>query len=152
MPRVVWRAGLDLNPLDVSNDVDVYWLYCLLWPGEGDRERRLTEAVSIARRDAPSLFQGDLLRDLAPLAAHAPSDATLVIYHSAVLAYVTEADRRSFAQLVGDLGAVWLSNEGPHIVPDLAVPPYEGSPFLLRQDSAALAFTDPHGTWLRWLE
>ena len=41
-----------------------------------------------------------------------PSGASLVVYHSAVLAYVELPKRRAFADAVRDLGAVWLSNEG----------------------------------------
>ena len=37
VPAIAWRAGLDLNPLDVTSDDDVRWLSCLVWPGEGDR-------------------------------------------------------------------------------------------------------------------
>ena len=39
--------------------------------------------------------------------------------------------RRQFAGVVASLGAVWLSNEGPGVVPDLPVPGYEGAPFVL---------------------
>ena len=31
-PEVVWRAGLDLNPLDVTDPADVAWLDALIWP------------------------------------------------------------------------------------------------------------------------
>ena len=41
IPAITWRAGLDLNPLDVTRDDDVRWLSCLVWPGEGDRAQRL---------------------------------------------------------------------------------------------------------------
>jgi len=152
LPQVIWRAGLDINPLDVNNDDDVRWLGCLLWPGEGDREQRLAAAVATARRDPPPVHRGDLLDDLPALAAQAPAEATLVVYHTSVLAYVTMDKRRQFAAAVAGLGAVWLSNEGPGVVPDLPLPPYGGSPSVLARDGRTLlAFADPHGTWLHWL-
>ena len=152
LPQVIWRAGLDINPLDVNNDDDVRWLGCLLWPGEGDREQRLAAAVATVRRDPPPVHRGDLLDDLPALAAQAPAEATLVVYHTSVLAYVTMDKRRQFAAAVAGLGAVWLSNEGPGVVPDLPVPPYDGSPSVLARDGhTLLAFADPHGTWLHWL-
>jgi hypothetical protein len=83
LPRITWRAGLDLSPLDVTRDDDVRWLSCLVWPGEGDRQERLAAAVASARRDPPAVHRGDLLADLPALAAQAPADATLVVYHSA---------------------------------------------------------------------
>ena len=152
LPQVIWRAGLDINPLDVNNDDDVRWLGCLLWPGEGDREQRLAAAVATARRDPPPVHRGDLLDDLPALAAQAPAEATLVVYHTSVLSYVTMDKRRQFAAAVAGLGAVWLSNEGPGVVPDLPLPPYGGSPSVLARDGRTLlAFADPHGTWLHWL-
>jgi hypothetical protein len=152
LPRITWRAGLDLSPLDVTSDDDVRWLSCLVWPGEGDRQERLAAAIAAARRDPPVVHRGDLLTDLPALAARAPADATLVVYHSAVMAYVAPADRQRFADLVRGLGAVWLSNEGPGVVPGVPVPAYQGAPFVLARDGrTALAITDGHGQWLQWL-
>jgi hypothetical protein len=152
LPEITWRAGLDLNPLDVTADDDVRWLSCLVWPGEGDREQVLSAAIGSARRDPPVVHRGDLLTDLPALAAQAPADATLVVFHSAVLAYVTPQDRQRFAAVVRSLPAVWLSNEAPGLLPDVPVPGYKGWPFLLARDGRTpLAFADGHGTWLHWL-
>jgi hypothetical protein len=152
LPEITWRAGLDLNPLDVTSDDDVRWLSCLVWPGEGDREQRLAGAIAAARRDPPVVHRGDLLTGLPALAAQAPADATLVVYHSAVLAYVTPGERERFAATVRALPAVWLSSEGPGVVPGLPSPPYEGAPFVLGRDGhTPLALADGHGTWLHWL-
>ena len=128
------------------------WLSCLVWPGEGDREQRLGAALAVARRDPPVVHRGDLLTDLPALAAQAPSDATLVVYHTSVLAYVAAGERRRFIATVRDLGAVWLSNEGPGVVPGLpAVTPAAGQSLLARDGRTLLARTDPHGAWLHWL-
>ena len=150
-PEVVWRAGIDLNPLDLNDDEDMAWLSCLVWPGEADRAERLHSAIAAARRGPPPIYRGDLLEDLARVAAKAPTDATLVVYHSAVLAYVDDPKRRAFAAAVPDLGAVWLSNEGAGILP--GVPPGPGPACfqLVRNGEEVLARTDPHGTWLEWL-
>ena len=51
VPAIAWRAGLDLNPLDVTREDDVRWLACLVWPGESGRQDRL--AAAIASRTAP---------------------------------------------------------------------------------------------------
>lgn len=152
VPRVVWRAGIDLNPLDVGDADDLAWLRCLLWPGEEGREQRLLAAAATARRLRPKVHRGDLLSDLAPLAAQAPSGATLVVYHSAVLAYVDEGKRRDFARLVRELGAVWLANEAPGVVPGAPGPPESAAHFLLVEGGRRLlAVADPHGSWLRWI-
>jgi hypothetical protein len=151
LPFIAWRAGLDLNPLDVTSDDDVRWLSCLVWPGEGDRAQRLARAIASARRDPPPVYRGDLVTDLAALAARAPAEATLVVYHSAVLAYVAREDRARFAETVRGLGAVWLSQEAPGVVPGVAVAADQVGPFVLARDGRTpLAFAEGHGAWLRW--
>jgi hypothetical protein len=151
VPDVRWRAGLDLNPLDVTSDDDVRWLRCLLWPGEPGRDSRLAGAIATARRDPPAVHRGDLLTDLPALARQAPAGATLVIYHSAVLGYLSAGERRRFAETVRGLDAVWLSNDVQHSpdVPVLAIG--EASFHLIQDGRTLLATADNHGTWLRWL-
>lgn len=155
VPEVIWRAGLDLNPLYVGDGDDVRWLECLVWPGEADRRERLAAAIETARRDPPQLYRGDLVTDTAAVAGKAPADATLVIYHSAVLAYLTEPQRRQFAELVRTLDAVWISNEAPGVLPGIAPPEataLAAECFVLGKDGTqAIALTDGHGRWLRWL-
>ncbi len=152
VPEVIWRAGLDLNPLDVHCADDVRWLSCLVWPGEGDREERLAAALAVARRDPPAVHRGDLLTDLPALAARAPAGATLVVYHTSVLSYVVPGERGRFFTAVAGLRAVWLSNEVPGVVPGISPAAREESAALLVRDGRTpLAHTDPHGTWLRWL-
>jgi hypothetical protein len=154
VPAIVWRAGLDLNPLDVTSDDDMRWLACLVWPDEGDRGERLTAAIAAARRDPPTVYRGDLRSDLPALAASAPGEATLVIYHSAVLAYLSPEDRLRFADTVRDLDCVWLANEAPGVVPGISEPDgYPGpGPFVLVRDGhSTLAITEGHGSWVHWL-
>ncbi|HEY5400408.1 MAG TPA: DUF2332 domain-containing protein [Trebonia sp.] len=152
VPDVAWRAGLDLNPLDVTADDDVRWLECLLWPGEAGRPERLAAAIETARRDPPRIHRGDLLTDLPAVARDAPPHATLVIYHSAVLAYVAAEQRRQVAETIRALNASWLSNEGPDVIPAIAFPERDGEKFVLVRDGTrALAFTDAHGAWIDWL-
>lgn len=154
VPSVAWRAGIDLDPLDASNPDHARWLECMVWPGEVGREERLHDALDTARRHRPPLHRGDLVDDLARVAAEAPAGATLVVYHSAVLAYVDAARRQAFAAAVRDLGAVWLSNEAPGVVP---LPAGEAHPVgddafaLVRDGRELLAYTDSHGTWLDWI-
>ena len=151
IPVITWRAGLDLNPLDVTSDDDVRWLSCLVWPGEGDRESRLEAAIAAARRDPPAVHRGDLLTDLPALAAQAPAGATLVIYHSSVLYYVAPDRREQFAGTVRSLGAVWLSSEAPGILPGTAAPAPDEQMCVIARDGRAIALADSHGTWLQWL-
>ena len=154
-PQVVWRAGLDLNPLDATDAGDVSWLETLVWPGQAERLERLQRALAVAARHRPRVVRGDLRRDLAALAAEAPPDATLVVFHTAVLSYVAStADRDAFATAVAALGARWVANESPRVLPAIAAragaPPATGC-FLLSVDGRPCAWTDPHGTAIEWI-
>jgi len=152
VPEVVWRAGIDIDPLNVTSEEDVSWLSCLLWPGEAGRAERLEAAVAVARKRPPVIHRGDLLDDLAVVAAQAPSGATLVVYHSAVLTYVDEAKRRAFAEAVRALGAMWLSNEGDGVLRCIGVDHGDASSMLLVRDGQeVLARADPHGVWVEWM-
>ena len=152
VPEIAWRAGLDLNPLDVTSDEDVRWLQCLVWPGETGRQERLSAAIETARRDPPPLYRGDLLTDLPDLVARAPRGATVVVYHTAVLGYVRRADRARFAGTVRELGAVWLSNEGPGVLPGADGQVRHAHGFILVKDGTEpIAVTESHGRWLEWL-
>lgn len=154
MPRIAWRAGLDLNPLDVGDPDAVAWLETLVWPGQEERAGRLRATIEVARRQRPRVVAGDLAADLPALAAEAPRDAPLVIFHSAVLAYVPPEVRERFVTRVRELGAVWVSNEAPAVLPAIAArlasPPPAGR-FLLSVDGEPVAFTGPHGQSIDWI-
>ena len=110
--------------------------------------------MRVAAEIPPVVVKGDLVDDLAMLAAMAPRAVPLVVFHSAVLAYVTPEIRTRFAELVKELGAVWISNEFPRVLPDVAVkldrPPPEDR-FVLAVDGEPVAFTGPHGQSIDWL-
>jgi hypothetical protein len=153
VPTVVWRAGIDINPLDVRDPDDVRWLDTLIWPEHDFRRARLAAAVEVARADPPHLVSGDLNERLPELAAAAPEGATLVVFHSAVLPYLEPAGRARFVETVRGLPARWIANEGPGVFP-VTVPP---SPepgralFLLTLDGEPVAYSAGHGQSLHWL-
>jgi hypothetical protein len=151
---VAWRAGLDLRPVDLSEEAEVRWLEALIWPGEEYRLPRLRAACEIARANPPRVAKGDLRTDLRALASEAPKDGTLVVFHTAVLAYVPDsAGREAFARSVSETGAVWIANEGPQNIPgapDLAGEHPDKAAFLLCVDGNPTAWTDGHGTWIDW--
>ena len=157
LPEVVWRGGIDLNPLDVRDDDAMRWLETLVWPEHDDRRDRLIAAVGLAREDPATLVRGDLNDALPALVDTVPSGATLVVFHSAVLAYLPDDERARFAATVRDLPGHWVSNEGPRVLPDLvradvpagsAVGP---APFVLALDGEQVAWAEGHGRAVHWL-
>jgi Uncharacterized protein conserved in bacteria len=155
IPQVSWRAGIDLNPLDVNDPDDVAWLDALIWPEHEDRRARLRDAVRIAQADPPRIVTGDLNETLPSLAASAPAEATLVVFHTAVLAYLTDQDRARFVDTVASLGCRWISNEGVRVTPGVADRLGEterrAGEFVVALDGDPIALAQQHGRHLRWL-
>jgi hypothetical protein len=165
MPAIVWRRGLDLAPVDVHDETATRWLLACVWPDQPERRWRLERAVELGRAETPEVRKGDLVDDLPALLAEAPADAQLVVFHSAVLAYVAAERRQAFADLLAagsrTRDIVWISNEGPGIVPGIADLGARkgGMRFVLgrtrltrgRRTDLALALAHPHGADLRWM-
>jgi hypothetical protein len=147
VPDVVWRAGLDLNPLDLSDSADVAWLDALIWPEHAHRRARLRAAAAVAAAEPPLLVRGDLVDDLPVLAAQAPTGATLVVFHTSVMFYVPTPRREAFTEVVRGLSGHWIVNESPGMLPYDALPKLPGEALhnVLALDGTPLAWTRPHG-------
>ena len=154
LPEIAWRGGIDLNPLDVRRPDDVAWLDALVWPEHDDRRERLRAAAAIAASDPPRIVAGDLNDRVAALAAEAPADATLVVFHTAVLMYLDDAGRARFADLARDLPGHWLSVEGRAVTPGIRVRDdveNHSTDLVLALDGVQLAWAQPHGRAIRWV-
>jgi hypothetical protein len=155
LPRVAWRSGIDLRPLDVRDAHDVKWLETLVWPEQAELRARLRSAIEIDRADPPHLTKGDAVDALAGAAQNAPAGATLVVITSAVLVYLPFADRMRLVESILRLDAHWISLEGIRGLPAVREQlPADGAPdnrFVLALDQRPLAFTGAHGQSLDWL-
>jgi hypothetical protein len=156
MPQIVWRAGLDLNPLDAADKAQAEWLETLVWPEQTERLANLRAALKIAAAYRPRVVKGDLLGDgLVRLCGEAPRDATLVVFHTAVLGYVAgEAERRAFTERVMSLCRYWVSNESPSVfrgIVNAAGMTVPAGWFLLSVNACPVAWTDPHGAAVDWI-
>lgn len=149
LPQVVWRAGIDVNPLSFADPSDVEWLRTLIWPEHEDRRERLKQVAGVVSRNPPRIDRGDATANLPLLAADAPKDATLVVLHSAVLAYFSGAERERFIEAVTALDAEWISNEGLAVLPTVAAkvdPRIDvGSRFVVALNGEPQALAGPHG-------
>jgi hypothetical protein len=154
-PEIIWRTGLDLTPIDIRDPEQTAWLEALVWPDEGDRLRLLRKALEVAKQCLPRVVQGDLRTYIRALLALMPKNATRVIFHTAVLSYLSSSSERSaFAQALSELDVVWIYNESPelfsHVVQGLNEPWPPGL-FLLSMNRRPIAWTDPHGATLDWI-
>jgi hypothetical protein len=165
VPQIVWRRGLDANPISVHDDDATRWLLACVWPDHHERRRRLEGALDLARVEPPAVSAGDLVDDLPALLDEVPDDAQLIVFHSAVLTYVSPDRRQAFGETLAAASKrrdiVCLSNEAPGVIRQIAAmaPPLSDLRFLLgrtrftngRRHDKLLALAHPHGAELTWL-
>lgn len=163
-PVIGGRVGIDRSPVDIADDRERRWLRACLWPGQVDRDARLTAALALCRRDRPPVEQGDGVEGVGRAIARLPEQARAVVVTTWALAYFSKQARTAFA---AELAAAsrhrpvdWVSVEAPGVV--AAVPPVTGADDgasaigLVRfragglADASALGTCHPHGNWLRW--
>ncbi|MEY2468394.1 MAG: hypothetical protein QOF21_1092 [Actinomycetota bacterium] len=165
IPPVAVRIGIDLTPLDATDEADARWLRACLWPDQPERAERLDAAIALSAKDPPTLIAGDAIERLRDAFALVPDDAVPIVTTTWALAYFPLGDRLRFLRRLDELGATrpvgWVSGEGVGIAP--AVPTMgdqRGAPHSMvglalfdgrsmRVD--AIARCHPHGRWLEWL-
>ncbi|MFJ4222620.1 DUF2332 family protein [Microbacterium sp. NPDC089695] len=152
MPEVVWRAGIDLAPLDARDARDRAWLQGLVWPGERGREQRVAAALDIAAADPPLLVAGDAAERLDDLASQAPPDATLVITTPGVLVHIPREPRTALVDRIRSLPARWITIDPPALL-HVWSPPVDADHwpgFVVALDGRVRAAADPLGRWWEW--
>ncbi|TFB15611.1 DUF2332 domain-containing protein [Microbacterium sp. 3H14] len=152
IPEVVWRAGIDLAPLNAGDERDRGWLRGLVWPGETGRDERIAAALDIVAADPPRLVAGDALASIEALAASAPHDATLVITTPGVLVHIPWASRNALVATIDGLDARWITIDPPGVL-DVWEPPVDADDwpgFVVALDGRVRAAADPLGRWWEW--
>lgn len=147
MPQVVWRAGIDLAPIDVRDAADRAWLDALIWPGEQERARRIAAAVELVAADPPRLLAGDAVQRLDELVASAPPEATLVITTPGVLVYLPWVERQALLRGIRATGAHWVTIDPVRLHAGWSGD--EGA-FAVGVDGRQVADADPLGRWWEW--
>ncbi|NJN15318.1 MAG: DUF2332 domain-containing protein [Oscillochloris sp.] len=151
-PDIIWRIGVDLNPVDLADPAARRWLEALIWPEHVERRERLRAAMEMARIFPPPLVRGDLLEWLPQLIAQAPPDAVLCIVHTHVL-YQLSPELRTQVHALLAVAAQHrpiyrLSSEHDGaLLPDLKLICYRND----SQQIRVLAHTTGHAHWIEWL-
>ncbi|WP_040166197.1 DUF2332 domain-containing protein [Microbacterium gorillae] len=152
LPQIVWRAGVDLSPLDPADPEDRAWLQALVWPGETGRAERIRSALDIAAADPPSLVSGDAAARLPELVERAPAGATVVVTTPGLLPFLPWRQRNALVEMIQALPVRWVTLDRPGLYEGLRGPVEEVTDgFALALDGEVLADADPLGARVRWL-
>lgn len=154
-PPVSSRVGLDLDPLDVTDEADARWLKALVWPEHGERHALLDGALDVARSDPPELREGDALELLPAALAEIPDETPVCVFDTQVRYQFDDETRERFDDLLvaageerelyslsGDQSADWTEQGIVLTLQTVA----DGALATER-----LAAYEQHGRWVEWL-
>ncbi len=133
IPPIGTRVGIDLSPCR-----DDEWLRACAFADQPERVERLDAALAIAERQPPRVIEGDALELLPALIAEAPAGAQVVVFHTAVLAYLPQGVAERLRE---------IADRTTYIT---AEPTGEYSLFALEIDGERVGTAHPHGRWLDW--
>jgi hypothetical protein len=169
-PRLASRCGIDLSPVDVTDDEQCHWLEACLWPGMPGRAERLRAALALARCDPPLLHRGNALECLPAVLESVGADAAPCVLSTWMLAYLPPDERAALADVVAhaaaqrDLACVTAEFAGVSPWTPPAPRPAATRDGRLAtlvglvswrggvQEARALAWMQAHGGWLDWLD
>jgi hypothetical protein len=133
-PPVVHRVGVDLSP-----GPDDEWLRACVFADQESRLERLDAALAIAREHPPPLVEGDALELLGELIADAPQGSQVIVFHTAVTAYMPEDAAARLRELTEEVTYVTAEYGGG-----------DGRGFQLEVDGEVAGLAHPHAAWLDW--
>jgi hypothetical protein len=160
-PRVAYRVGLELNPIDVNDSESTLWLRALVWPEHQEQANLLQNAIRLAQQDPPQLITGNALELLPDILSTVPQDSSLCVFHTHTINQFSPEARELLSALIAGHGAkrdlFLVSMEWAGLDPEEShglghsllklVSFHRGVETVKR-----LACCDPHGRWIQWLE
>ena len=150
---IAWRAGIDLNPIDVTDADAMRWLRALIFPEHLERHQEMEAAARIARDNPVPIVTGDALTHLPDLLSQVPQDSRLCLYASMVLYQFSPEARKDLWRMLAE-----FSQTRPVSVIILDGVPEGWARLFIRDftngDSTKRHVADAHahGRWLEWRE
>ena len=173
------RIGVDLNPLDPTNEFQARWLCALIWPDDKARFLRLRAALDYAADNPIAILQGDAVETIRAHIASVLAEEYPVVVTTWVLTYLTEPQRRAFSEELDRAAQTrdfaWVAMEHPAYAKGLPWPSKvtatwgsqsldpvlqtivkSGTPLVVHRykngvrSSQWVASVHAHGHWINW--
>ena len=155
-PVITARAGVDLRPVDVSDDAVAERLIAYCWADQSERVARLEAAIAVARAFPPHVAQGDAADWLDKQLSTPQANGTArIVMHSVFWQYLPQGSRDRITAIMNQAGESataerplgWLRFEPGDNLALMAL--------TLRLwplgDDLHLANCHPHGAHIEWL-
>ena len=153
---VRFRGGIDINPIDLSNEDELRWLRALIWPEHVERHQRLIDAAGELARSPIDLRAGDAAELLPQMISDTPADTALTVYSTVALYQFAAADRARIFEILAETSRerlVWLVTLELMLddIDDASEPTLALTRFVNGEQSRQLlARSSPHGWWIEW--
>ncbi len=153
---VQFRGGIDINPIDLTDESELRWLQALIWPEHVERHQRLIDGAAELQHSPVDLRSGDAVELLPLMIADTPGDAALTAYSTVALYQFSTSSRQRIFETLSETSRerpVWLVTLELRLEdiddaqdPTLAITRFRDG----RQSRQQLARSSPHGWWIEW--
>ncbi len=152
-PRVGRRIGVDVAPVDVTDEHDVRVLKSFVWPDQAWRLEQLERVVAVVREDPPQIVHGDAVEELPRILDELRGGALTLVFATAFLNYLERERRQELRETLARVGSdrplafVWTGQPAPdvHTYWGIHVQLWPGG------EREVVVHADFQGAWLDWV-
>lgn len=177
LPPITWRAGIELNPVDLDDPATRSWLEACS-PPEASALTRLDLAIEVSRRSPAPIIAGDVVAALPSLLDTVPAGLPVIVTDAYLAVFLPAAKRAKLFTILSGASrsrqVTWLSldplvplgSSGRDSVQGLTVPAplvadYQAHGVFAvlgarsfdraAESGTLLARAHPSGQWVEWL-
>ncbi|MGF1484736.1 MAG: DUF2332 domain-containing protein [Opitutales bacterium] len=148
---VAARTGLDLQPIDLTDEEAFRWLRACIWPDLPERLQRLERVAEMVRADLPELVSGDAVEDLEAMVGRAVPGHLPVIFHTYMANQLPRARREELLTRIQKMGTM---RDLAHVYNNigtarLCLQAWQGGNKIF---DAPIVHNDGHANTVGWLE
>lgn len=153
--EVVAARGVDLDPLDAGDEATRERLLSYVWADQPQRAKRLEQALALAQLHRPQVDRGNAVSWLEEsLAAPQRAGRCRAVFHSMVLQYLTEENRKTIANMIRQAGAratierplAWIGFEWTPTRSEVQL----SLTYWPTGETCLLATCHAYGDWIEW--
>lgn len=157
------RRGVDLAPIDARDPIAARWLTACVYPDLAERHARLAGALALLRAEPVALQRGDMVQALPRLAAAAPADTHLTVFHTWAVHYLAPEAKAALAAVLlaasceRPLSWIALEPRTTAVALGMAEPGRDDATILAlaelragRRTDVALGLAHPHAIRIDW--
>lgn len=151
-PEIGSRVGIDINPIDLTDDESALLLKSFVWADQTWRLPQLDAAIASLREDPPELLRADLADELPKLLSARRPDSLTIVWQTAALIYLTDERQQVVREALAEAGRgrplafveTATPRDGSETYYGLSMQLWPGG------EPVELALADFHGAWIDW--